>query len=203
MLFAYKRRFDETLRPGAVYWPGENIKRFGLQVANIEPIQVSDRDDFFEFGEVIALDTNGRARKIAVGDTAVNFHGVVHKNASATMGVLETQVMGMAPRLTLSIFRGGRQGVIAVPLQSISNWNGGTATEVPVVPGNPVFIRVATSTDNPALPIGGIETSASDGECVEWVGVKFAEKATTPYRDDTQYTDANGATTYVAGIELG
>lgn len=251
MLFAYRQRFDETLRPGAVYWPGENIKRFGLQVANIEPIMVSDRDDQFEYGEVIALDSNRRARKILTTDNATNFHGVVHRNASATMAVLDTQVMGMAPRLTLSVFLGGRQGVIAVPVQNITDFeNGG---DVAVGIGNAVYVRVKelgaeapawsdsddyvvgqmtkhndelyiakedhlnTASVEPGeatdwedtwtlvdftLPLGGIETASSDGECVEWTGVKFAEPATSPFKE-TKYTDSASPTTYVAGIELG
>ena len=204
MLFAYRRQLDETLRPGAVYWPGELISRFGLQVGNIEPIAVADRDEQFEYGEVITVDTNGRARKVQAGDTASRFIGVVNKNATATMKVLDEQIIGLAPRLTLSVFRGGRQGVIAVPVQNILNYDVvGDPVEVPVVAGNPVFVRVTPSTDNPALPIGGIETASNDGECVEWTGVKFAEPAVTPFRDNTQFTTTTGATTYVAGIELG
>jgi len=202
MLFAYNKRFDEALKRGQVYWPGESIKKFGLQIANIEPVMVADRDDRFEFGEVIALDSDGRARKIAENDAATVLYGVVHRNATATYSVLDEQVFGMAPRLTLSVFRGGRQGVIAVPVQNIVNFDGDTNPVTPVVSGAQVFVRVKPNTTNTALPIGGIETADSDGECVAWTGVTFAEPVSYPFKDE-RYTTTAGITTAVAGINLG
>lgn len=203
MLFAYNKRFDEALKRGQVYFPGESIKKFGLQVANIEPVMVADRDDRFEFGEVIALDGDGRARKIAENDAATALYGVVHRNATATYSVLDEQIFGMAPRLTLSVFRGGRQGVISVPVQNITNYDvQGDPVLAPVVTGAQVFVRVKPSTDNPALPIGGIETVANDGECVAWTGVTFDEPVSFPFKEE-RYTTAAGATTAVAGINLG
>lgn len=166
MLFSYNKRFDEALKRGQVYWPGESIKKFGLQVANIEPIMVADRNVRFEYGQVIALDSDGRARVIAGTDNATNFYGVVHRNATATYGVLDEQIMGMAPRLTLSVFKGGRQGVIAVPVQNIFD-GVSDPTDVgttAVTKGGQVYIRVkalgaeadAWANDGKEYKIGGI-----------------------------------------------
>jgi len=192
MLFAYNKRFDEALKRGQVFWPGESIKKFGIQVANIEPIMVAEGTRF-EWGEVVVRDADNRARKVTATDTGADFMGIVHRNASATYSVLSEQVTGYAPRLTISVFRGGQEGVIAVPVQNVGS--------TPVAVGGDVYVRVAESATNPDLPIGGIETEAIVDETVLWEDAKFAEPATFPFKDE-KYTDASGATTAVAGIEI-
>ena len=141
-LFNYPRMFGETLKPGAVYWPGEAVMKFGLQRGNIAPVMVGDRTDRFEWGEIVCLDSDGKARKVEGTDTAGDFLGIVDRNASGTMGVLETQVMGMAPRLTLSVFLGGRDGSIAVPVQNIVNHLAEKPTTHAVAVGGQVYVRV-------------------------------------------------------------
>lgn len=200
-LFHYHKRFSEALKRGQIYWPGEHVKKFGLMSAEIEPMQVKDANTIFEWGEVVKK-SNGRADHIEAGDGAGDFYGVVSRNASATGGVYEEQVMGMAPRQTISVFRGGRSGVIAMPVQNI---NDGT-NDVPAVSGGKVYVRIAESTGNPDLPIGGIETVEISGETVEWEGVTFDGEAVTVYHEndfDAKYTDSDSKTTYVAPVDLG
>ena len=249
-LFYYNRQFDEALKRGQIYWPGESIKKFGLQIANIEPVKNAE-NEIFEWGEIVVLDSDGRARVVAEGDDATNFYGVVHRNATATYGVLSEQLMGMAPRITLSVFKGDRQGVIAMPVQNITDFDDGG--DVAVAVGNTPYVRVkeigdeapawSDSTDYTAgqmvkhddelyiakedhvntssvepgeandwedtwklveytLPLGGIETSACGGECVEWTNAEFAEKVTFPFKQE-KYTDEESPTTAVAGVVLG
>lgn len=195
MLFHYERRFSEALKRGQVYFPGEHVKKFGLQIGNIEPVPVGDKDTRFQWGEVIKLDSDGRAEHIEDGDSADDFYGVVSRNATGTMGVLEEQVMGLAPRNTLSVFRGGREGEISVPVQD--------EHDTPVEKGGKVYVRIAESDDNPDLPLGGIETEEITDETVEWEGVTFAGEATNPYTNtDDKFTDEDGPTNVVAPIEL-
>ena len=194
-LFAYSRRFSEVLKRGEVYFPGESVKKFGLQIANIEPVMVA-KDTTFEWGELVVLDADGRATKVDGDTTAADIYGVVHRNATATYGVLSEQNFQNAPRLTLSVFRGGRNGEIAVPLQN----EGST----PAVKGGQVYVRVAASGTNAALPIGGIETEAVQDETIEWTGVTFTGPDYSPFRVENEHytTVADGATTQVVGILL-
>ena len=145
-LFEYEKMLPEALKRGALYWPGESIKKFGLQKANVAPLFVSDdmvdNEERFEWGEVVCLDSDGNARRVTDTDDASNFYGIVDRNASGTMGVLERQVMGMAPRLTLSVWIGGRQGVVAVPVQNITNHLTAAATKTNVAVSSTVYVRV-------------------------------------------------------------
>lgn len=203
-LFNYHRRFDEALSRGAVYFPGESISKFGLQKANVIPVMVAKDAGQFEWGEIVCLDANGKGRKVTDTDTADNFLGVVDRNASGTMGVLDMQVMGMAPRLTLSVYAGKRQGVVAVPLQTVNTYDDSTGavtgTTQPVV-GGQVYVRIAESAGNPDLPIGGIETHAIAGETVEWTDVTFQSGVMYPYKEQ-KFTDSDSPTNAVVGIEL-
>lgn len=196
MLFAYNKRFDEALKRGAVYWPGETQMKFGLQSANIKPVMVDDGVRF-EWGEVVVeyINSEGRnvGRKVAGSDTTADFSGIVSRNATATYSVLSEQITEYAPRLTISVFKGARDGVITVPVQNIGS--------TPVTVGGDVYVRVSESTSNPELPIGGIETEAVAGETVLWEEATFAEPVTFPFKDE-KYTDTDGATTAVAGIEI-
>lgn len=190
-LFAYQRRFSEALVRGEVYFPGESVKKFGLQIANIEPVMVA-KDVTFEWGELVALDGDGRAIKLPVDATADDIYGVVHRNATATYGVLSEQNFQNAPRLTLSVFRGGRDGEIAVPLQN----EGST----PAAKGGQVYVRV--NAGNTDLPVGGIETEEISGQTIAWTGVTFTGPDYSPFRTETKYTDGDGPTTQVVGIRL-
>lgn len=192
MLFAYEKRFDEALKRGQVYWPGESLKKFGLQIANIEPVHVA-MDELLEWGEIVVIDADGKARSVQAGDAATDFYGVVHRNATATYSVLSEQVFQYAPRLTISVFRGGREGVIAVPVQQVGS--------TPVAKGGSVYVRIAASGTTPELPIGGIETEEIAGETVLWEDAVFAEPVSYPFKDE-KFTDATGPTTAVAGIEI-
>ena len=147
--FQYRKMFDETLKRGVTYWPGEGVKKFGLMRGVIVPVRPAE-GLLFEYGEVIALNNDGEARKIAATDEAANFFGIVERNASATYGVLDLQVMGMAPRLTLSVFKGGRDGEIAVPVQNINNTLLAANTATALTVGGAVYVRVkAHGTDAP------------------------------------------------------
>jgi hypothetical protein len=201
-LFAYSKRLSEVLKRGEVYFPGESVKKFGLQIANIEPIMVAEGETF-EWGELVVLDSDGRATKVNAQTTAGDIVGVVHRNATATYTVLSEQVFEMAPRLTLSVFRGGRDGEIAVPLQSVSD-NESSPTLVAPAKGGQVYVRIAASTDNPALPVGGIETQAIANETIAWTGVTFTGPDYSPLRtEDEHYTTvADGPTSKVVGILL-
>jgi hypothetical protein len=194
-LFAYSERLSEVLKRGEVYFPGESVKKFGLQIANIEPVMVAEGVTF-EWGELVVLDTDGRAAKVSGTTTAADIYGVVHRNATATYTVLSEQVFQMAPRLTLSVFRGGRDGEIAVPLQAIG--------DTPAAKNGQVFVRIAVSATNAALPIGGIETKLITDETIAWTGVTFTGPAYSPARtEDEHYTTvADGATNKVVGILL-
>jgi len=70
-LFAYSERLSEVLKRGEVYFPGESVKKFGLQIANIEPVMVADGVSF-EWGELVVLDTDGRAAKVSGTTTAAD-----------------------------------------------------------------------------------------------------------------------------------
>ena len=196
MLFAYDKRFDEVLKRGANYRPGETQMKFGLQSANIKPVMVDDGVRF-EWGEVVVeyINSDGRnvGRKVQAGDTTDSFSGIVARNATATYNVLSEQVTQYAPRLTISVFKGNREGVITVPVQEVHS--------TPVTVGGDVYVRVAESATNPDLPIGGIETEAITDETVLWENAKFAEPLTYPFQEE-KFTDASGATTAVAGIEI-
>lgn len=194
-LFAYAERFSEVLKRGEVYFPGESVKKFGLQIANIEPVMVAEGVTF-EFGELVVLDADGRAAKVSGTTTADDIYGVVHRNATATYGVLSEQITQMAPRLTLSVFRGGRDGEIAVPLQ--------TEGTTPAAKGGQVYVRIAANSTNTALPVGGIETEAVTDETIAWTGVTFTGAAYSPARaaDEHYTTVADGATNKVVGILL-
>ena len=249
-LYHYTRMFDEALKRGQVYWPGESVKKFGLQIANIEPMRVAEGQRF-EWGELIKKNQDGEAQRIEEDDSDSDFYGVVHRNATATYSVLSEQIMGMAPRLTLSVFRGGREGVVAMPVQNIFDYD--SAEEVPVAEGGDVYVRIkplgdeapswsdsndyeegnivkhdgelyvcidehtGSSSVEPGeasdwedtwkvldydLPIGGIETNSSNGECVEWTDATFDTKTYYPFKQE-KYKDAHSNTTAVAGIELG
>jgi hypothetical protein len=201
-LFAYSERLSEVLKRGEVYFPGESVKKFGLQIANIEPVMVADGVSF-EWGELVVLDNDGRAAKVSGTTAAADIYGVVHRNATATYTVLSEQVFQMAPRLTLSVFRGGRDGEIAVPLQSVSD-NEVTPSLVAPAKGGQVYVRIAASTANTALPIGGIETQLIQDETIAWTGVTFTGPDYSPARtEDEHYTTvADGATNKVVGILL-
>ena len=190
-LFAYDRRLSEVLKRGEVYFPGESVKKFGLQIANIEPVMVAEGETF-EWGELVVLDSDGRATKVSGTTTAAQIYGVVHRNATATYTVLSEQVTQMAPRLTLSVFRGGRQGEIAVPVQTAGAAKGGQ-----------VYVRTAASVANPALPIGGIEGTSATGN-IAWTGVTFTGTDYSPFRTEEEHytTVADGATNKVVGILL-
>lgn len=187
-LFSYSKRFDEALKRGQVYWPGESIKKFGLQIANIEPVRVAEGEEF-EYGEVVVLDSDGNARPAQSGDT--DFYGIVHRNATATYHVLDEQIMGMAPRMTLSVFRGGREGVISVPVQNVDG---------EISKGDDVYIRV-DNTGKEHLPLGGIENADVAGETVKWEGAKFSEPVTFPFKEE-RYATEDDLTTAVAGVEF-
>lgn len=201
-LFAYAERLSEVLKRGEVYFPGESVKKFGLQIANIEPVMVADGVNF-EFGELVVLDSDGRATKVSGTTTAADIYGVVHRNATATYSVLSEQVFQMAPRLTLSVFRGGRQGEIAVPLQSVSD-NEATPTLVAPAKNEQVYVRIVASAENAALPLGGIETQLITGETIAWTGATFTGADFSPSRtEDEHYTTvADGATNKVVSILL-
>lgn len=190
-LFAYDRRLSEVLKRGEVYFPGESVKKFGLQIANIEPVMVAEGETF-EWGELVVLDSDGRATKVSGTTTAAQIYGVVHRNATATYTVLSEQVTQMAPRLTLSVFRGGRQGEIAVPVQTAGAAKGGQ-----------VYVRTAASGANAALPIGGIEGTSATGN-IAWTGVTFTGTDYSPFRTEEEHytTVADGATNKVVGILL-
>jgi len=194
-LFAYAKRFSEVLKRGEVYFPGESVKKFGLQIANIEPVMVAEGVTF-EWGELIVLDNDGRATKVDGDTVSADIYGVVHRNATATYSVLSEQNFQMAPRLTLSVFRGGRDGEIAVPLQTVGS--------TPAVKGGQVYVRIAPNDTNTALPVGGIETEAVQDETIAWTGVTFTGNAYSPFKtaDEHYTTVADGATTQVVGIRL-
>ena len=187
-LFSYGKRFDEALKRGQVYWPGESVKKFGLQIANIEPVRVAEGEEF-EYGEVVVLDSDGNARTVQSDDT--DFYGIVHRNATATYHVLDEQIMGMAPRMTLSVFRGGREGVISVPVQNVDG-------DTEISKGDDVYIRV-DNTGKEHLPLGGIENVDEEGT-VKWEGAKFSEPVTFPFKEE-RYATEEGLTTAVAGVE--
>ncbi len=202
LLFHYRRMFDETLKRGAVYWPGESIKKFGLQVANIVPVMVA-KDVRFQWGEIVVIDSDGNGRKVTTGDAASAYYGVVHRNATATYGVLSEQVMGFAPRLTISVFTGGRDGEIAVPVQTIHEFTSSAMNindTTAVAAGGQVYVRTDACAYNDKLPVGGIESISSTGNTA-WTGVTFTTAAMSPYKDE-KYTDQAGPTTMVAGIKL-
>lgn len=202
-LFAYDRRLSEVLKRGEVYFPGESVKKFGLQIANIEPVMVAEGETF-EWGELVVLDSDGRATKVNAQTTTADIYGVVHRNATATYTVLSEQVFQMAPRLTLSVFRGGRDGEIAVPLQTNSDSAAQDPTIVAPAKNGKVYVRIAPNAVNTALPIGGIETQFIDGETIEWVGVTFTGTDYSPFRTEEEHytTVADGATNKVVGILL-
>ena len=202
-LFAYDRRLSEVLKRGEVYFPGESVKKFGLQIANIEPVMVAEGQTF-EWGELVVLDSDGRATKVNAQTTAGDIYGVVHRNATATYTVLSEQVFQMAPRLTLSVFRGGRDGEIAVPLQTNSNSAAENPTIVAPVKGGQVHVRIAPNAVNTALPVGGIETQLIANETIAWTGVTFTGADYSPFRTEEEHytTVADGATNKVVGILL-
>lgn len=190
-LFAYDRRLSEVLKRGEVYFPGESVKKFGLQIANIEPVMVAEGETF-EWGELVVLDSDGRATKVNDQTTAADIYGVVHRNATATYTVLSEQVFQMAPRLTLSVFRGGRDGEIAVPVQTPGAAKGGQ-----------VYVRTEGGGPNAALPIGGIEATDETGN-IAWTGVTFTGADYSPFRTEEEHytTVEDGATNKVVGILL-
>ena len=191
-LFNYPRMFGETLKPGAVYWPGEAVMKFGLQRGNIVPVMVGDRKERFEWGEIVALDSDGKARKVEGTDSATNFFGIVDRNASGTYGVLDTQVMGMAPRLTLSVFTGGRDGTIAVPVQNVVNHLVADPATTDVAVDGQVYVRVKSlgeeasdwSNDSVEYKVGAIVKNSD----VLYICIKnhtsSADDADTPGHDD-------------------
>jgi hypothetical protein len=189
MLFDYTRQFSQQLKRGELYWAGETVKKFGHMAGFIQPLMPADGQRF-EFGQVIKLDADGNAHAIESGDAATVLYGIVHRNASPTYGVLDTQITGQAPRQSISVFRGGLNGEIAVPLQVTG-----------AVKGGQVYVRIAPNVANPALPIGGIETALISGETVAWVGAKFKSGALFPL-DVEKYTNADSPTTAVVVIEL-
>lgn len=202
-LFNYDKRLPEALPRGGVYFAGETILKYGNFNAVIAPYRTAEGLEV-EWGEVVALDSNGKIRRVTGSDTADDFIGIVHRNATVTYHVLDKQDMGLPLGQNVSVWLGKRQGQIAVPVQNIYTYDGSgdVATTVLPVNGGKVYVRVAESTANPDLPIGGIETVDIDGETVEWTGVKFTTGIMAPYGGDAKYTDSDSPTQMVAGIEL-
>lgn len=180
-LFHYRRMFSEALARGWVYWPGEHVVRFGLQSAVIEPIPAPDIEDRFQWGEVVKV-VDGHAKHIEEGDDNDDFYGVVSRNATGTMGVLDEQVMGMAPRQTLSIFRGARNGAISVPVQNVQNTIGDGSIDEPEK-GDKVYIRVKShGSEAPSW--------SSDTEYVEGQVVTEDDTVYTCIKDHTSGSDS-------------
>jgi|GEM_PF-7057897 len=181
-LFNYPRMYSEVLKRGAIYWPGEAISKFGLQRGIIKPVMVADGVQF-EWGEIVCLDTNGKGRKVTDTDTSDNFFGIVDRNATSTYGVLDNQVMGMAPRLTLSVFAGKRQGSIAVPIQSITdNLKVAPTTHEASVDGL-VYIRVKEL---------GTEADAWSNDSVEYKEGAVVKHSDVLYIALTDHTSSAG-----------
>ena len=139
--FNFQRKLPQALPRGEVYFPGETVLKYGNFNAVIAPYRTAPNVTF-EWGEVVALNSDGKVRKIVATDDATNFLGLVHRNATVTYHVQDRQDMGLPLSQTLSIWLGKRQGQIAVPVQNKSNTLVAGNTVAEVAPAGTVYVRV-------------------------------------------------------------
>ena len=191
MLFDYPSGLKEEFnRPGS-YMPG-TIAKSNCKIC--ESINSLSTNPPIEFGTVLKrqVTNNGLpyVTQIEEDDSFTVFYGIAVKDfvsqSSLDISSFQNQmiykyVAGQAISVLVN-------GYISVPVQS----------GVPVA-GNQVWIRTAPSTDNPSLPIGGIEAEASVG-CVAWKGVFFESGPYYPLEGINSETSSNSNTSMCATI---
>lgn len=192
MLFDYESGIPEIFMRKGGYLPG-NIAKSGWK--RVEPMNSASPDTKIEFGSAVKRNIEEVAPFVSVieeDDNPSDFYGIAVNDV-----VSQNQVNFdlSNPKYIANYFSGAgisvlTEGYIVVPIQQ------GT----PIV-GEPVYIRVAPSTTNPALPIGGIEALADVGN-VALKGVRFESKGYFPFKSTNAGTTANGVTGMCATIYI-
>lgn len=190
MLFDYESGIPEIYKRQGGNYPGQ-ISKTGFE--RKEAFNSSSPSDRIEFGQVVKRigGASPYVTAISADDTAPRFFGV------AINDVLSESIANLDltnPRLIKQYFSGSvvsvlTEGFICVPVQ-----NGN-----PVV-GDPVYVRIAASETNSALPIGGIETAGTG--CVKWKGARFESTGFYPFISTNNGTSASGVTGKCAIIFL-
>lgn len=193
MLFNYNSGIKELFNRQGSYLPGQMSKTTDLFFT--ESINSLDTNEPIEFGTVLKreIDVNTNIPyvcPIEEDDTYDKFYGIAIRdiisqyatNYGANQSNFITSYVNGYPISVL------REGYITVPVQN------GTP-----IPGQPVYVRVMTSTDNPNLPIGGIEATASTGT-VEWKNVKFVSGPYFPAQGNSTTPTAQIPTSQCATI---
>lgn len=190
MLFNYPNGLKEEFNRDGSYMPG-TITKTGWQLC--ESINSLATNPPIEFGTVLKRTTTNNGlpyvTTIAEDDSFEVFYGIAVKDdvSQNTVNVSEFQnqiIHQYTAGYPISVMK---SGYITVPIQA------GTP-----IAGNPVWVRVAPSTDNPSLHIGGIEAEASVGN-VAWKNVEFISGPYYPL-NGTEQTTSNGATSMCATI---
>lgn len=194
MLYDYNSGLKQIFNRKGSYLPGMIAKSGWKQVdavnsyANGTPI---------EFGQVLkrVVDQTTRVPVVTAieEDDPYNvFFGVAVRdvisqsdvNFNSTNANIVTHYISGQP---ISVMR---EGYIAVPVQQ------GTP-----IAGNPVYVRVAPSATNPALPLGGIEAFADVGN-VAWKNVVFESDGYYALEGTNVLTNTNGITSQCATIKI-
>ena len=191
MLFNYNSGLKMVFDRDGAYLPGQ-LAKIGWKLA--PTLNTLSTDPAIEFGQAVkrVVDANGLpyATAIATGDTADKFYGIAVRDVRSQSSVTYTangtsfihQYMSGSP---ISVVR---SGYVSVPVQN------GT----PVI-GGKVYVRVTASATNANLPIGGIETAADEGKCVE-IPATFESGAYFPMGGSTTTPSATVPTSQCATI---
>lgn len=195
MLFNYNSGLKESFDRTGNYMPGQEAET-GFKLA--PALNTLSTEPAIEFGQVVkrAIDGSGLpyATSIAAGDTADDFYGIAYRDvvsqSQVQFGPFSTSyIYTYTPGQPCSVMTGG---YICVPVQ-----NGTPAI------GGAVYMRVTASTTNTNLPIGGIETAADDGKCVQIPNATFESGPFFPMNGTSVTPTASIPTSQCAVIFLG
>lgn len=170
------------------YYPGHYTKSFPNV---IKTLNTSTANDPIEFGQVIVRDVTGAVpfgRGVKAGDTAASIFGVALKDAISQTNLGENIIHEYRLGAQISVITAGQ---VAVPVQN------GTPTI-----GGQVYVRVAASATNAALPIGGIETALVSGETIAVPGWRFSTGIYYPSNASAAGTTSTALTGATATIEI-
>lgn len=191
MLFDYSSGLKEEFNRKGSYMPG-TIAKSPYKIC--ESVNSLSTNPPIEFGIVLKrkVTDNGLpyVTTIEEDDSFTEFYGVAVKDVLSQSSVnrndfqnqlIYTYIAGYP----ISVLK---SGYVAVPVQN------GTP-----IATHQVWVRVAPSTENPSLPIGGIEAEGSVG-CVAWKGVFFESDGYYPLKGTNAGTTTNGTTSVCATI---
>lgn len=170
------------------YLPGQYTKSFPNV---IKTLNTSTENPEIEFGQVIARDVTGEVpfgRAVLASDEAKDIFGVAVQDVTSQSTLADNIIHHYHLGAQISVLVAGQ---IAVPVQ-----NGEPAI------GGQVYVRVAESSTNTALVVGGIETAAVEGETIAVPGWRFSTKAYFPGNSSAAGTTASALTGAVATIEI-